>query len=194
MTRGVQLCSLHLDSTLGGPTDPPAVGTDCRSRPLGSIVVTITLRALNDGDLGDLFRWESDPAAASMAAFTRPDPTDRAAFDAHYQHVRSNPENTTRAIDEDGALVGMIASFTMAGDREVTYWVDPSRWGRGIASEALRLCILGEPRKPLYARAAEHNIGSRRVLERNGFVKIGEETSWADGPAADVVEHVYRLD
>jgi RimJ/RimL family protein N-acetyltransferase len=46
----------------------------------------------------------------------------------------------------------------------------------------------------LYARAAEHNVGSHRVLERNGSVKIGEETSWADGAGKDVVEHIYRLD
>jgi hypothetical protein len=92
--------------------------------------VTISLRALNDDDLNDVFQWESDSAAASMAAFTRPNPTDRTAFDVHYQRVRSDPENFTRAIVEDGALVGMIASFTMEGDREVTYWVDPSRWER----------------------------------------------------------------
>ncbi|HET6628048.1 MAG TPA: GNAT family protein [Nocardioidaceae bacterium] len=156
--------------------------------------MTITLRALDDDDLNDFFRWESDPAAASMAAFTRPDPTDRAAFDAHYQRVRSDPENTTRAIDQDGALVGMIASFTMEGDRELTYWIDPSRWGRGIASGAVRLFILVEPQRPLFARAAKHNLGSRRVLERNGFVKIGEETSWADGAGKYVVEHIYRLE
>ncbi len=156
--------------------------------------MTITLRALNDDDLNALFRWESDPTAAKMAAFTRPDPTDRAAFDAHYQRVLSDPENRTRGIDEDGVLVGMIASFTMEGDRELTYWVDPSRWGRGIASGAARLFIPDEPRRPLYARAAEHNLGSRRVLERNGFVKIGEETSWADGVGKEVVEYIYRLD
>lgn len=51
-----------------------------------------------------------------------------------------------------------------------------------------------EPQRPLYARAAEHNVGSHRVLARNGFVKIGEETSWADGAGKDVVEHIYRLD
>ena len=28
------------------------------------------------------FRWESDPKAVHMAAFTRADPADRAAFDA----------------------------------------------------------------------------------------------------------------
>jgi hypothetical protein len=32
------------------------------------------------------------------------------------------------------------------------------------------------------------------VLERNGFVKVGEETAWADGVRKEVVEHVYRLD
>lgn len=158
------------------------------------LVMTITLRALHDDDLSRLFRWESDPAAVDMAAFTRPDVTNRAAFDAHYQRVRSNPENRTRAIDQGGVLVGMIASFTMDGDRELTYWVDPSRWGRGIASAAVRLFIPGEPRRPLYARVAEHNLGSQRVLLRNGFTKIGDEVSWADGAGEDVVEHIYRLD
>jgi RimJ/RimL family protein N-acetyltransferase len=169
-----------------------ACGRHCTVGP--ALYVTITLRALNDDDLHDLFRWESERVAASLAAFTRPDPTDRAAFEPHYQRVRSDPENTTRAIDEDGALVGMIASFTLEGDRELTYLVDPSRWGRGIASGAVRLFVPDEPQRPLYARAAEHNVGSHRVLERNGFVKIGEETSWADGAGKDVVEHIYRLD
>ncbi|HEY6932825.1 MAG TPA: GNAT family N-acetyltransferase [Marmoricola sp.] len=156
--------------------------------------MTLTLRALVDGDLDALFRWESDPTAARMAAFTRADPTDRAAFDAHYQRVLSDPENWTRAIEDDGVLVGMIASFTIEGERELTYWVDPARWGRGIASGAVGLLIRDEPRRPLHGRAAEHNLGSRRVLERNGFVKVGEEVSWADGLGKEVVEHIYRLD
>jgi RimJ/RimL family protein N-acetyltransferase len=156
--------------------------------------VTITLRALHEDDLDDLFRWEGDPAAADMAAFTRSDPTDRAAFDAHYQRVRSDPDTTNRAIEEDGAFVGTIASFTVEGDRELTYWVDPGRWGRGIASGAVRLFIQHETQRPLYARVAAHNRGSATVLERNGFVKIGEETSWADGAGKEVLEHIYRLD
>ena len=44
------------------------------------------------------------------------------------------------------------------------------------------------------SRAAEHNVGSHTLLERNGFVKIGEETSWADSAGKDVVENIYRLD
>ena len=129
-----------------------------------------------------------------MAAFTRADPADRAAFDAHYRGVRSNPDNTNLAIEADGALAGMIASFTVEGDRELTYWIDPARWGRGIASGAVQTFIQRETRRPLFARAAAHNLGSSKVLLRNGFIKIGEETSWAAGAGRDVLEYIYRLD
>lgn len=156
--------------------------------------MTITLRPLREDDLDELFRWESDPAAARMAAFTRADPADRAAFDAHYQHVRSDPNNNNQAIEEDGTLAGMIASFTVDRDRELTYWIDPARWGRGIASEAVQTFIQHETQRPLFARAAARNVGSCKVLLRNGFIKIGEETSWAAGVGEDVLEHIYRLD
>jgi RimJ/RimL family protein N-acetyltransferase len=156
--------------------------------------VTVTLRALTDEDLDDLFRWESDPGAARMAAFTRADPADRAAFDAHYRQVRSDPDNTNLAIEEDGALAGMIASFTVEGDRELTYWIDPARWGRGVASGAVRIFIRRETQRALFGRVAAHNVGSSKVLLRNGFVKIGQETSWAAGVGEDVLEYIYRLD
>jgi RimJ/RimL family protein N-acetyltransferase len=156
--------------------------------------VVITLRALREDDLDDLYRWESDPTAAGMAAFTRADPADRAAFDAHHQRVRSDPNNTNQAIEEDGVLAGMIASFTVEGDRELTYWIDRVRWGRGVASEAVRIFLELETQRPLFARAAAHNLGSNKVLLRNRFMKIGEETSWAAGVGEDVLEYIYRLD
>jgi RimJ/RimL family protein N-acetyltransferase len=129
-----------------------------------------------------------------MAAFTRADPADRTAFDAHYQAVRSDPDNTLLAIEKDGRFVGTIGSFTVEGDRELTYWVDPARWGRGIASGAVEAFIRHETQRPLFARTAANNLGSSKVLLRNGFVKIGEETSWAAGVGEDVLEHIYRLD
>ena len=155
--------------------------------------MTITLRALREHDLDELFHWQSDPTAVGMAAFTRANPADRAAFDAHYQRVRSDPSNTILAIEENGVLAGTIGSFTVEGDRELTYWIDRARWGRGIASEAVRIFIPRETERPLYARVAAHNIGSSKVLLRNGFMKVGEETSWADGVGKYVVEHIYRL-
>lgn len=128
-----------------------------------------------------------------MAAFTRADPSDRAAFDAHYQRIRNDPDVMVRAIDDADGLAGTIGSFTMEGEREVTYWIDPSRWGRGIASAALDAFVLLEVVRPLFARVAEHNIGSARVLTRAGFAQVAVETSYADGVGRDVVEHIYRL-
>jgi RimJ/RimL family protein N-acetyltransferase len=153
----------------------------------------LVLRALDDADLDRIFEWERDPTAVAMAAFTRADPSDRAAFDAHYARIRGNPDVLVRAIADGDGLVGTIGSFTMEGDREITYWIAPSRWGRGLASAALGAFLLVEATRPLYARVAEHNIGSARVLAKAGFARIGTETSYADGVGRDVVEHIYRL-
>jgi RimJ/RimL family protein N-acetyltransferase len=153
---------------------------------------SLCLRPVQDGDLDQLFAFERDPAAVRMAAFTRADPSDRQAFDAHYRHVRSNPENTLCAIERDGILVGQIASFTVKDSREISYWIDPARWGQGLASAALGTFLEIERTRPLHARVAEHNIASARVLTRAGFVKIGWEVSYANGVAHEVVEHIYR--
>jgi len=139
---------------------------------------TLRLRPVQDGDLDQLFAFERDPAAVRMAAFTRADPSDRQAFDAHYRRVRANPENTLCAIEDDGILVGQVASFTVEDSREISYWID--------------MFLEIERTRPLHARVAEHNIASARVLTRAGFVKIGWEVSYADGVAHEVVEHIYR--
>ena len=128
-----------------------------------------------------------------MAAFTRADPSDRAAFDAHQQRARSNPSNLLRAIDVEGVFVGIVASFTRDGDREVTYWIDPSRWGEGLASAALAELLRIDLTRPMFGRVAEHNIGSTKVLTRAGFTQVSVETSFADGIGRDVVEHIYKL-
>jgi RimJ/RimL family protein N-acetyltransferase len=156
--------------------------------------VAIALRNLVDGDLDALFDWERDPRAVQMAAFTRADPLDRGEFDAHYERVRSDPANTLLAIEDDGELVGTVASFTMEGERNVSYWIAPSRWGQGVASRALRAFLAMEPTRPLYGRVAEHNAASAKVLARAGFVQVGSEVSFAPGVGAELVEHIYRLD
>jgi len=156
--------------------------------------MALTLRALADSDLDTLFTWESDPRAVQMAAFTRANPSDRSAFDAHYERVRSDPSNTLLAIDDDGEFVGTIGSYTMEGKREVTYWIAPARWGQGLASRALQAFLAIEQTRPLYGRLAEHNAASAKVLARAGFVEIGSDTGFARGVGAEIVERIYRLD
>jgi len=156
--------------------------------------MAIRLRAFADGDLDALFTWESDPRAVQMAAFTRANPSDRSAFDAHYERVRSDPSNTLLAIDDDGEFVGTIGSYTMDGEREVTYWIAPARWGQGIASRALRAFLAIESTRPLHGRVASHNAASAKVLVRAGFVEVGSGSGFAPGVGAEVVERIYRLD
>jgi RimJ/RimL family protein N-acetyltransferase len=156
--------------------------------------MALTLRPFADCDLDALFRWESDPRAVEMAAFTRANPSDRRAFEAHYERVRADPSNTLLAIDDDGEFVGTIGSFTRKGEREVTYWIAPARWGEGIATRALRAFLAIESTRPLYGRVAGHNAASAKVLARAGFVEVGSETAFAPGVGAEVVERIYRLD
>ena len=155
--------------------------------------MTIVLRDLEDVELNQLFDWERDRAAVEMAAFTRADLSNRDAFDAHYERIRNDPSVILRAIDDGNGLVGTIGSFTVDGDREVTYWIAPVRWGEGLASGALSAFLGVELTRPLLARVAAHNLGSAKVLGRAGFVEIGSATSYADGLDRDVVERIYRL-
>jgi RimJ/RimL family protein N-acetyltransferase len=152
----------------------------------------VTLRPVEDADLDRLFDQMRDPESVRMAAFTAADPGDRAAFDAHMAKVRASPEITMRAITREGVLVGSIASFVVDGQTEVTYWVDRSAWGQGIASNALELLIELVPVRPLYARAASDNARSLRVLEKAGFRPVGTERSYAPGRGAAIEETILR--
>jgi RimJ/RimL family protein N-acetyltransferase len=157
-------------------------------------VTGVELRAIEDADLDALFEQMRDPESVRMAAFTADDPDDRAAFDAHMARVRARPDVTNRAITCDGVLVGSIASFVVDGDTEVTYWIDRTAWGRGIAGRALALLLDLVPTRPLYARAASDNAGSLTVLRRSGFQVVGTEVSYAPARHAEIEETILRRD
>ncbi len=129
-----------------------------------------------------------------MAAFTASDPDDRAAFDAQMARIRASPEVTHRVITLDGRFVGTVASFVIDGDTEVTYWIDRSFWGQGIASRALALLLESVHVRPLFARAASDNVGSLKVLQRAGFTITGTATGFANGRNAETEETILRLD
>jgi RimJ/RimL family protein N-acetyltransferase len=139
--------------------------------------VDVALRPVDDSDLDALFGLMRDPESVQMAAFTAKDPDDREAFDIHMSKVMAAAEVTLRAVLRGGRLVGSISCFVMDGDTEITYWIDHSVWGQGVASQALALFLEEVPVRPLHARAASDNVGSLRVLKRAGFTIIGTEVS-----------------
>jgi RimJ/RimL family protein N-acetyltransferase len=157
-------------------------------------MAVIALRPVENADLDALFDQMRDPESVAMAAFTAENPDDRDAFDAHMARVLNSPGITHRAITGDGQLVGSIASFASGDETEVTYWIDRSAWGRGIASRALELLLELVPVRPLHARAASDNIASLRVLRKAGFAIIGTETSYAAARRGEIEETILRLE
>lgn len=148
---------------------------------------------MDDGDLPILFAHQRDREAAYMGAFTAKDPDDWQAFLAHWAKVRADPTITNRVILAAGEVAGSIAVHSWFGEPEVTYWIGRDFWGSGIATAALRLFLAEVTTRPLYARAAADNRASIRVLEKCGFVKIGDDRGFANARGAEIDEVVYRL-
>jgi hypothetical protein len=86
--------------------------------------VEITLRDVRDSDLPVFWAQMGDERAQHMAAVTRGYHYDRAAFDAHWDKVRSDPAVIVRTVLADGEVAGHAAVFGPPDEREVTYWVD----------------------------------------------------------------------
>ncbi|HEY3504352.1 MAG TPA: GNAT family N-acetyltransferase [Actinocatenispora sp.] len=154
----------------------------------------VTLRPCEPSDLDHFFAFQRDPEAVRMAAFTPADRDDRAAFDAHWAKILADPTILNRTITVDGTVVGSIATYPDDGHNEVTYWVDRAWWGRGVASAALAALLAEVPTRPLRARVADGNPGSLRVLTRNGFRVVGEDSGFAPGRGEIIREYVLLLD
>jgi RimJ/RimL family protein N-acetyltransferase len=108
--------------------------------------------------------------------------------------LRADTSVSFRVIDLDGAVAGTIGSFRIDDQPEVTYSVDRTLWGRGVASAALQILLAETAERPLYARAASDNVGSLRVLEKAGFRRIGVNRDFAPGRGEEVEETILRLD
>ncbi|MFJ6197557.1 GNAT family N-acetyltransferase [Micromonospora sp. NPDC092111] len=153
----------------------------------------LLLRPVRDDDLPHFFAHEQDPKATWMAAFGPADPADRAAFDAHWARIRADPRIVSRTVVVDGEVVGRVAAFPVVERTEVSYWVDPRRWGRGHATAALSALLRELPQRPVHARAAKDNHASLAVLRKCGFVVVGEDSGYANGRGAEVPEWVLEL-
>jgi RimJ/RimL family protein N-acetyltransferase len=154
----------------------------------------LTLREVREEDLPLLFEQWADPVAVHMAAFTAPDHMDWDAFERRWSRLRADETVLARAIVVDDDVAGTIGSWGEPGEREVTYWIGRSYWGKGIASDALNAFLAVDRSRPLHARVASDNVASRRVLEKCGFRVIATERNVAEARSAEIEELVLRLD
>jgi RimJ/RimL family protein N-acetyltransferase len=156
--------------------------------------MNVSLRPLEDRDLDAIYQQVTDPESIRMAAFTAEDQTDHRAFLNRMSRIRANTSASNRVIDVDGAIAGTIASFRIDDQLEVTYWIDRTQWGKGIATAALQLLLTETAERPVYARAASDNVGSLRVLEKAGFRRVGVNRGFAAGRGEEIEETILRLD
>lgn len=154
----------------------------------------ITLRDVTDSDLEIFFRYEQEPEAVQMAAFTAKDPSDRTAFDAHWAKIMADDKVLIKTIVWEGKVVGDISSFIMFDELEVSYWIGMEFWGRGIATSALAEFLKVQTERPIHARSAKDNVGSIRVLEKCGFVQTAEERGFANARGKEIAELVFELE
>jgi RimJ/RimL family protein N-acetyltransferase len=129
----------------------------------------VVLRPLEDADALAYWEFQRDPLANAMADFPA---REREAFDRHWDQLRSG---TARTALVGSRVAGILTAWGEASERELAYWFGQEFWGRGIATDAVRGFLQVERTRPLRARVAVHNVGSRRVLEKLGFVQVGLE-------------------
>jgi RimJ/RimL family protein N-acetyltransferase len=141
------------------------------------------LREVREDDLDALFEQQREPEAVAMALFPA---REREAFDAHWRRILADDRLIARVIETEGEVAGNVVSWEQDGRQLVGYWLGREFWGRGLATAALAELVQELATRPLHAWVAASNAGSIRVLEKCGFVRIGEHTT-------DVEEYLYEL-
>lgn len=154
---------------------------------------SIEIKKTNNADLETLFDFQLDDESNYLAAFTSKDPSDKHAYLERYSKLLSVNTVNMKTIYLNRKIVGSIAKFEMEGDAEITYWIGKEFWGMGIATNVLNQFLKIEKMRPIYGRVAFDNFGSKKVLERCGFKKIGTDKNFANARGAEIVEYIYEL-
>lgn len=91
--------------------------------------------------------------------------------------VQSQAETPRFAIEYQGEFAGMIGLHLQPDvyrkSVEIGYWLGEPFWGKGIATEAVKLIVdygfKNLDINRIWAGVFAYNAGSKRVLEKNGF-------------------------
>ncbi|NOS97393.1 MAG: GNAT family N-acetyltransferase [Methylotenera sp.] len=97
---------------------------------------------------------------------------------------------------DDKTLIGVVSVQDIAHRvGNVAYWVGASHWGKGVATEVLRLAVTQEWLSEFDVFIGKHltsNPASGIVLKRNAFVLVGTEMlDWRDVGLQEL--QVYEL-
>ena len=143
--------------------------------------VTCTVRSYRTADADSLARHGNNRAIWLNLRDRFPHPFFADDCARYIAHCLEATLQASFAIDVAGEAVGGI-SFHAGTDiervgAELGYWVGEAFWGRGIATDAVRLLsdyALGEREyERLFALPFARNAASARVLEKAGYLREG---------------------
>lgn len=146
----------------------------------------LILRPLRRSDAGLLELYGSDERVARMTR-SIPHPLPPGAIDAFISRSLADArEEDVWVLDgtksDLGELLGLITLERMDREQsEIGYWVAPVLWNTGLASEAVRALIDGNPQdnKTMFATVFQDNPASARVLTNAGFQYLGDAEAYS---------------
>lgn len=142
-------------------------------------------------DLETLFQFQKDEESNQMAAFTSENQNDKEAYLTKWKGIVENTEIPMHTIWLKSEIVGSILYFNFGDETNVSYIIDRKYWGKNFATLALSEFLSKFPNKTFYARTAFDNIGSQKVLEKNGFTNIGKEQGFANARQSEITEYIF---
>jgi RimJ/RimL family protein N-acetyltransferase len=137
--------------------------------------IIVKLRSFKDQDLDLLVFYLNKEEVTKHITAAIPKPYTK--NDAQWWINNSKSSAHIKAIEINGKFVGCISAkigdFEYSCGAEIGYWVGNDFWNQGIATEAVRLfsesLFTSTDLIRLFVSVVSLNIGSIRVLEKNGF-------------------------
>lgn len=139
------------------------------------------LRPWRPDDLESLLRHANDPDVSRGLRDRFPYPYTRDDGEAFLAGRVLTPGTLNLAIEIDGQACGSVGAQQGSAERghmaELGYWLGQTYWGQGLMTRVVGLFapwVMDELRLfRLQAGVVDFNLGSARVLEKNGFQEEG---------------------
>jgi RimJ/RimL family protein N-acetyltransferase len=163
------------------------------------------LREFVVDDFPDTHRFRSDPDVVRYMDSIESESETRAWIDSvifHNAQIPRTSYNLAITRKDDGRVIGWIGfgdseGHPGPGNHGVGYMLARECWGLGYGTESLRAVIgfiVGTLHgERIYTHCHAANVGSFRVMEKSGMVRIREyqDIDDRDGSPYDSLEYVY---
>ena len=155
------------------------------------------LRPVSQGDIGALKLHGGDKRVAENTR-SIPHPLPEGVTETFVERClapdRSEDVWVIDPSDSGNQVVGAIGLERMDRDQsEIGYWVAPSFWNSGLASEAVKAIVDANPQacRTLFGSVFQDNPASARVLTNCGFDYIGDAESYCVARGVTVPTWTY---